>query len=138
MRTIISFLLLLPLMALAQQEERDIRDVLQSQVECWHEGDIDCFMQGYWRSGQLVFIGKSGVTYGWDETLANYKKKYPDRSSMGKLSFDIKIIEPLSEDFWFVVGKWMLTRENDKPAGHFSLIFREIGEEWFIVSDHSS
>ncbi len=120
------------------QEEREIQEVLDYQVECWNDGNLECFMEGYWKSEKLVFIGKSGLTYGWENTLANYKKRYPDREAMGVLSFDIKIIEPLSEEFWFVVGKYNLDRKNDNPNGHFSLIFRKLDEEWVIVSDHSS
>lgn len=119
-------------------DEVAIREVLAQQEECWNSGDLECFMEGYWKSDQLVFIGSKGVTYGWQQTLDNYKKSYPDKASMGELTFDLIIVEPLSEDFWTVIGKWNLKRENDNPNGHFSLIFRRLGNEWVIVSDHSS
>ena len=124
--------------SLLAQEEHAIRNVLNDQVECWNEGDIECFMQGYWNSEKLAFIGKSGVNYGWKTTFENYKKRYPNKEAMGILSFEIKIIEPLSDEFWFVVGRWNLDRKEDNPNGHFSLIFRKIDEEWVIVSDHTS
>ena len=119
-------------------DERAIREVLAQQQECWNDGDLECFMEGYWKSDQLVFIGNSGVTYGWQKTLDNYKKSYPDKAAMGKLTFDLIIVEPLSEDFWTVIGRWSLQRSNDNPNGHFSLIFRRLGDDWVIVSDHSS
>ncbi len=119
-------------------DERAIRNVLSQQEECWNTGDLECFMEGYWKSDQLVFIGKSGVTYGWQKTLDNYKKSYPDKDAMGELSFELLIVEPLSNDFWTVIGKWSLQRKSDNPQGHFSLIFRRLGDEWVIVSDHSS
>ncbi|MEQ6167548.1 nuclear transport factor 2 family protein [Ekhidna sp. MALMAid0563] len=119
-------------------DEVAIREVLAQQEECWNAGDLECFMEGYWKSDQLVFIGSKGVTYGWQQTLDNYKKSYPDKATMGQLTFDLIIVEPLSEDFWTVIGKWSLKRKNDNPNGHFSLIFRRLGNEWVIVSDHSS
>lgn len=119
-------------------DELAIRDVLSQQQDCWNAGDLECFMEGYWKSDQLVFIGSKGVTYGWQQTLDNYKKSYPDKSAMGKLTFTLLILEPLSEDFWSVIGKWSLKRKDDNPNGHFSLIFRRLGDEWVIVSDHSS
>jgi ketosteroid isomerase-like protein len=139
-----AFLLLLTFLffqTLAQRtdpDEQAIREVLKQQVECWNEGDLECFMEGYWKSDQLVFIGSSGVTYGWQKTLDNYKKSYPSKLEMGKLTFDLIILEPLSEDFWSVIGKWNLKRQKDNLKGHFSLIFRRLGDEWVIVSDHSS
>ena len=119
-------------------DERAIREVLAQQQECWNAGDLECFMEGYWKSEDLVFIGSKGLTYGWQKTLDNYKKSYPDKSAMGELTFDLIILEPLSEDFWSVIGKWSLKRKSDNPNGHFSLIFRRLGNEWVIVSDHSS
>ena len=124
--------------SIAQTEEQEIREVMALQEDCWNEGDLECFMEGYWKSEKLVFIGSSGINYGWQKTLDNYKEKYSTKEKMGTLTFDILIMEPLSEDFWSVIGKWSLKRENDNPNGHFSLIFRQIGSEWLIVSDHSS
>ena len=119
------------------QEEAKIRAVLDMQVECWNAGDLECFMDGYWRSDKLLFVGSSGPTYGWETTLENYKKRYPTLAAMGKLTFDIQSVEPLSEDFWFVMGKFSLDRQADNPSGFFTLIFRKIDEKWVIVSDHT-
>lgn len=142
MRKSAALLLFLPIffqsLAQVNPDEQAIRDVLSSQQDCWNSGDLECFMEGYWKSDQLIFIGSSGVTYGWQKTLDNYKKNYPDKQAMGKLTFDLIIVEPLSEDFWTVIGKWSLKRASDNPNGHFSLIFRRLDNEWVIVSDHSS
>lgn len=139
MRYLIVFTTLLPFFINAQRsDELAIREVLSEQLQCWNIGDIDCFMEGYWKSEELVFVGSNGLTYGWQQTLDNYKKSYPTKEEMGTLSFDILIIEPLSEDFWSVIGKWKLVREIDSPEGHFSLLFRRLGQDWVIVSDHSS
>ena len=119
-------------------KELAIRQVLSDQQKCWNEGDLDCFMEGYWKSEDLVFIGSKGVTYGWEATLTNYQKSYPNREMMGELAFDLILLEPLSKKFWRVIGKWSLKREKDNPSGHFTLLFRRFGDEWLIVSDHSS
>lgn len=138
MRLLTISLLFCAISVSGQNEEKEIREVMTLQEECWNEGDLECFMEGYWKSEKLVFIGSSGVNYGWQKTLDNYKRSYPTKEKMGKLTFDIIIMEPLSEDFWSVIGKWSLERKDDNPNGHFSLIFRLIGDEWVIVSDHSS
>lgn len=119
-------------------DELAIRQVIENQQDCWNDGDLECFMESYWKSEKLVFIGSRGITYGWQTTLDNYKKSYPNREAMGTLSLELQIVEPLSEDFWSVMGNWSLKRKNDNPSGHFSLIFRKLGNDWVIVSDHSS
>lgn len=138
MRHLCSLLFLCASLQIFAQEEREIKAVLDNQIECWNEGDIECFMDGYWKSDKLVFIGSQGLDYGWQTTLDSYKKRYPTREAMGTFSFEIVIIEPLSEDFWFVVGEWALATKSGSRTGHSTLIFRKLDNDWVIVSDHSS
>ena len=120
------------------QDSMAISNVLISQESCWNLGDIDCFMDGYWRSDSLQFIGKSGITYGWDQTLANYKSKYPDQSHMGKLQFKLLHVLQLSPRYIRVTGSWNLKREVGDVGGHFTLLWKKIKGKWLIVADHSS
>ena len=79
-----SLLLLVTVTMFAQsKDESVIRKILAEQTAAWNRGDIDNFMNGYWENDSLMFIGKSGVTYGWDNTLINYKKRLPRYSSNG-------------------------------------------------------
>ena len=119
-------------------DEVAIREVIANQQECWNDGNLECFMEGYWKSENLVFIGSKGVTHGWEQTLANYKASYPTAEKMGKLNLVLIALEPLSEDFWSVIGQWKLERKSDNLSGHFTLLFRKFGNEWLIVQDHSS
>lgn len=134
-----SVLLFITAMASAQKsEETKIRQLLTAQTEAWNRGNIEGFMQTYWKSDSLMFIGKSGVTRGWQPTLENYKKGYPDTASMGKLSFDIITVKRLSPDYFFVVGKWMLKRSIGDISGHYNLLLQKINGRWVIIADHSS
>ena len=118
--------------------EQKIRELLQNQTSSWNKGDVEGFMQTYWKSDSLMFIGKNGVVRGWQQTLENYKKGYPDTAAMGKLSFDIVEVKHLSKKNYFVVGKWMLQRTAGNLSGHYTLLLRRIKGEWKIVADHSS
>ena len=120
------------------KDEQAILSILNSQTSEWNKGNVDAFMEGYWKNDSLMFIGKSGVTYGYNNTLKNYKKNYPDDATMGKLNFNIIKVQPLSSDTYFVLGKWMLTRIIGNIGGHYTLIFKKINQQWVIVSDHSS
>ena len=142
MKKIIFLLLLLAAFnknATAQtKDELQIRNLMNDQLVAWNAGDVDRFMLTYWQSDSLKFIGKSGVTYGWKQTLENYKKGYPDTAAMGKLDFNILEIKRLSVLYFFVVGKWHLTRSIGDVGGHFTLLFKKIKNNWIIVVDHSS
>ena len=120
------------------KDEVAVKNLLMHQTKSWNEGDIEGFMQTYWKSDSLMFIGKNGVVRGWQKTLDNYKKGYPDTAAMGKLAFDILQVRPLSALYFFVVGKWHLQRSIGNLEGHFTLLFKKIKGEWLIVADHSS
>jgi ketosteroid isomerase-like protein len=134
-------LLFLSMCILSQAQsknEQQIRRLLATQTESWNRGDIEGFMQTYWKSDSLMFIGKSGVKWGWQQTLNNYKKGYPDTTAMGKLSFDILQVKKLSDEYYYLVGKWMLQRTIGDLSGHYDLLLRKIKGKWLIVADHSS
>ncbi len=136
---IFSLLLLMNTSLFAQNKnEKAILQLLKDQDACWNKGDIEGFMQTYWHSDSLMFIGKSGVTYGWKQTLNNYKKGYPDTTAMGKLHFTLIKIQKLSSRYYSVVGKWHLTRSIGDLQGHFTLLMKKIDGRWVIVADHSS
>lgn len=120
------------------KNEKNIRAILANQSAAWNRGDIDAFMSGYWENDSLMFIGKSGVTYGWNNTLNNYKKSYPDKTAMGQLTFTLIKMERLSKKFYHVTGKWHLDRSIGNLEGHFTLLFKRINGHYVIVSDHSS
>ena len=136
------FMLMLSLSAntqsLSKADETAIRKILHQQDEAWNRGDLEGFMQSYWQNDSLMFIGKSGITYGWKNTLNNYKKGYPDTAAMGKLRFDILEMKGISSDASFVVGKWFLTRSIGNVNGIFTIFLRKIKGKWLIVADHSS
>jgi len=134
----ISFFILSITVHAQSKDELAIRQLLSKQNAAWNKGDIKGFMQGYWQNDSLMFIGKSGITYGWKNTLENYKKGYPDTAAMGQLRFELIEFKQLSDKNYFVVGKWFLTRSIGNVEGAFTLLLRKIKNKWVIVADHSS
>lgn len=119
-------------------DEASIQKLLDDQTKYWNQGKIDEFVKGYWRHDSLMFIGQSGVTYGYENMLNNYKKNYSDTVKMGKLAFEIIKVQKLSDQYYFVVGKWFLKRTIGDLNGHYTLLLRKVNNEWVIVADHSS
>lgn len=119
-------------------EKQAILDVMSMQETAWSDGDLDAFMEGYWKSEDLVFVGRTGPSYGWQTTLDNYRKGYPDLSAMGKLQFEVLRLIRISNDTYSMIGKYTLIRAEDEPSGFFTLLWRKIDGQWLIVSDHTS
>lgn len=123
---------------ISEKEKSDINLLLEKQVNAWNEGNLEKFMETYWNSEKLSFVGSRGPTYGWQATLANYKKGYPNKAAMGKLKFTILNLSKIDKKTVLVIGKFELTREMGNLSGHYTLVIQKIKNEWLIVSDHSS
>jgi ketosteroid isomerase-like protein len=121
-----------------RSDEQAIREMLEAQVKEWNKGNIEGYMHGYWENDSLVFIGKNGPTYGYVPTLERYKKSYPSTEHMGRLTSTITSIQRLSDDHYFVIGKWALVRNIGDVSGAYTLLIKKIHGKWVIVVDHSS
>jgi len=120
-------------------EEKDvILHNIQKQENAWNDGDLEAYMQAYWKSDSLRFITQKGVTKGWTKTLHHYQTAYPNIQTMGRLSFSVISIEFLCYDKALVVGSWLVTREKDQLFGYFTLIWQNINGKWVITVDHTS
>lgn len=143
MKTVVTIILCLvfsiQIHAQSTKNQQEVLKVLNRQNENWNKGDIKAFMEDYWKSDSLMFIGKNGVIYGWKATLERYLKTYPDLATMGKLKFDIQKTDFHSPTTCWVLGKWHLTRpEKGDAGGFFTLVLKKIDGKWLIVSDHTS
>ena len=139
-KILLTFLITFSFLSIFAQvkDEAAIRNVMEAQITAWNDGNINNFMKTYWQNDSLMFIGKSGITYGWQKTMDNYKKNYPGKAAMGKLTFNLLELKPLSSLYYFVVGQWHLQRSSGSLGGYFTLLFKKINGEWLIVVDHSS
>ncbi|MFD2568810.1 YybH family protein [Pseudotenacibaculum haliotis] len=121
-----------------EQEDRSaITAVLKAQEKAWSSHNIEEYMQGYWKSDSLKFYGSSGLTYGWEKTLANYKRGYPSKDHTGTLRFVINDMTQIEKGAYYVMGEYHLTRKVGDANGVFLIIFRKINGEWRIVADMS-
>lgn len=120
-----------------KKDKEAIKKVMFDAANAWSEGDIEGFMDSYWKSEKLQFIGKNGITYGWQQTLNNYLNGYPTKDHTGKLTFNILSIDFLAKDLYSLTGEYHLERTVGNAEGIYTLIFKKIADKWVIISDHS-
>ena len=113
-----------------------IKKVLYTQQECWNNGDIDGFMEGYWNSEELIFTSLNHKpAFGWKNTLERYKNSYPNKESMGNFNFEILELKLISDKSARLKGKWELIRKDDNPNGLFWLDINKFEKDWLIAKD---
>ncbi len=111
-------------------------ELLEKQSKAWNNADIPSFMDTYWKSDDLQFLGKEGLIKGWKDTEARYYRTYPDPQAMGKLKFDILEVNTRSRNVFTVIGRYHLDRSGlENLSGHFILVCQKIRRKWVIVAD---
>ncbi|MDG1511580.1 MAG: DUF4440 domain-containing protein [Mariniblastus sp.] len=119
--------------------ESELEELLENQVSAWNDGNLEKFMDTYWKSPKLTFSSGGKTNFGWQATLDNYKKAYPTPEKMGKLHFDKLLVSRIEASSALVLGNWHLRlADGQERDGNFSLVIRKFGEHWKIIHDHSS
>ena len=99
-----------------EQDKKEILTLIAKQEQAWSKHDLEGFMKGYWKSDSLKFYGSNGITYGWDKTLANYKKGYPTPDHSGTLKFKINDITKIEKESYYVLekinGEWKIVADT--------------------------
>ena len=118
----------------------EIYNLMKQQEDAWNNGNIENFMNFYWKNDSLVFIGESGINYGWDKTYRNYKNSYKTKEQMGTLEFKNLICNTINDSTHIVTGKWSLKRNDSirNINGFYSLIWVKKQTGWKITYDHTS
>ena len=146
LRTIVAALAMTATISVRAQQDsrqeppatREIRAVLDKQVEAWNRKDLIGFMGGYWDSPGLTFYSGGTKTRGWQATLDRYRKRYQSEGrEMGTLDFSELQIEMLGPKSAFARGKWHLKMTTGDAGGLFTLILRQFPAGWKIVHDHT-
>ena len=117
-----------------------ILERMDVQETAWNAGDLEGFMSAYWQSDSLLFVGSRGPSRGWATTLENYRASYPDRATMGQLTFGVEDLTFSGPTCALMSGSWRLDRTGglDTLSGWFSLVWEKREGDWVIVRDHSS
>lgn len=122
------------------QGELDVVKVLLAQERAWNKGDMAGFTSGYKNSPDTVFMG-SELARGYDGMVARYAKNYPNKETMGRLTFSDLEPHLLDEHFATVTGAFQLERSKKgggNANGIFSLVLEKTADGWKIVLDHTS
>ncbi|MCK5744745.1 MAG: nuclear transport factor 2 family protein [Oricola sp.] len=115
-----------------------IRATLDAQAAAWNDGDLDGFMNGYWKSDELKFVSGVNITKGFAATQKRYRDRYGNGEGLGQLSFDTIDVKLVTDDVAVTTGRFNLVRGPEVSSGVFSLVMRRDGGAWRIVHDHTS
>ena len=131
------FLILVAAPALADVED-EIEALLKAQQQAWNAGDLEGYMDFFWKSDDLRFASGGIVTTGWDAVMESYQRRYGGADKMGKADFDLDEVKELSETHAIAFGSWEIDREEGDVEGLFTLLLEKRQGAWKITALHSS
>jgi hypothetical protein len=101
----------------------DVERVLEDQLQGWNNGNIDQFMEGYIKDSSVRFITNKKVKTSWQEITDSYKKGYPNKDAMGKLTFHRDEIRWINEAVGIsqVIGRWEVLQKHQDEAVQVSM-----------------
>lgn len=118
-------------------ESHAIISMLNRTADDWNRGDLDAFARGYKNSPDILFMGPT-IRRGYEQMLQGYRKSFPNREAMGKLTFSNLEVQPLDQRFATVTGRFHLERTaaGGGPAGgYFLLVVEKTPSGWKIIRD---
>ena len=121
-------------------ESTAIITALNKSAADWNSGDLDTFATSYKNSPDILFIGHT-ISRGYTQMLTAYKKNYPTRDKMGKLTFSQLEIQPLDAHFATVTGRFHLERTTTgggNADGHYMLVVEHTPAGWKIIRDDTT
>jgi uncharacterized protein (TIGR02246 family) len=114
--------------------------MLNRQADDWNRGDLDAFARGYKNSPDILFMGRT-IRHGYDQMLAGYRKSFPTRAAMGKLTFTGLQVQLLDDHFATVTGRFHLERTpagGGNTGGYYLLVVEKTPAGWKIIRDDTT
>ena len=133
--------LLLCCAPLLSAQTGEVLTLLKDSQGAWNRGDLKTFASFYEDSPQTTFVGKNVTKGGPKAILERYQRNYPNRESMGALSFSEIEVRALGTEFALATGKFALQRSaagGGDTSGRFTLVLRKTASGWKIIHDHTS
>jgi ketosteroid isomerase-like protein len=145
LRTVAIFLCALPVVhGAAQQQDKlytathqqlEVVKVVLAQETSWNKGDLDGFLSRFKDAADTqVVLGARAV--GLNNIRGAFRVNYPNRETMGLISYTDVEARELGENFALATGKYHLERskKGGGPAdGTFTEVMEKTPQGWQII-----
>ena len=117
-------------------ETATVAAAMAASAAGWNAGDLNRFMAVY--ADDAIYVTAKGVVRGKAAIAAHYAPSFTNgTNSRGMLSFDMLAERAIDARHRVLVARWTLTGKQVQ-SGYTTLVFAKQGNEWRIVTDHSS
>ena len=119
---------------------QQVYQMILKMVDCWNKHDLDGYMNGFWKSEDLLAVIESEVHWGWSDLSASFHRGYPDRDKMGKIDLQRLQIRSSTPDTAVALCWWRIVppRGGTPVFATDTMQLQKFSEGWRITVEHSS
>jgi ketosteroid isomerase-like protein len=119
---------------------QQIYGVLLKMLDRWNAHDLETYMEGYWKSSELLVVIDAQEFNGWQQVHDYYASGYPDRNAMGFIEPTRTQIKLLKPDFALALTWWSVSFQTPKRpvVAKTTMDFQNFDGAWKIVESHTS
>jgi len=127
------------LKAKAAETDQAIRDLTLKMQADWNSGDMDSYLDAYWKSGEMSLMSGNQAVRGW-EALANvYRSNWATEEAMGDFTVNDVVVSQISSDTVIASGAFTHVFPDETVDGSFTHVWRRLEDgQWRIAHDHTS
>lgn len=115
-------------------------DGFVKQRIAWNRGDIEGALDFYWKSPEVTWVSRAGVSRGFAGFARMMRDEYAGRpEQMGVYSGDVLLAKEISPETGLLVVRWSIDRDGRQIMGGVSTqLWEEVDGGWRIVFEHAS
>jgi hypothetical protein len=119
---------------------QQVYQLILKMVDRWNNHDLDGYMQGFWKSDDLLAVLESEVHWGWSDLYNSYARGYPDRNLMGKLDLERLQVRSSAADTAIALCWWRILppRGGSPVFATDTMQLQKFTQGWRITVKHTS
>lgn len=127
------------LAAKAAKTDETIRQLTDKLRTDWNSGNMDAYLDAYWKSEQMSLMFGNQAVRGWQALADLFRGNWSTEPAMGDFSVSNVVVIPLSPDTVISSGAFTHVFPTETVEGSFSHVWKlQADGRWLIAHEHTS
>ncbi len=126
------------LKAKAAEVDQTIRDLTLKLATDWNSGDMDSYLDAYWKSPEMSLMFADQAVRGWQALADLFRSNWATEEAMGDFSSSDVVVTQISSDTVISSGAFTHVFPDETVEGSFTHVWKIQDGEWRIAQEHTS
>lgn len=125
--------------AKAEMTDQTIRDLTLKLQTDWNGGDMDAYLDTYWKSAEMSLMFGNKSVRGWQALAELFRSSWATEEAMGDFTASDIVISLLSSDTVIASGAFTHVFPDETIEGSFTHVWKQFEDgQWRIAHEHTS